>query len=267
MIDEVETLQALATHKTMGKAALSLRVTQSTVSKRIQTLEHKCNKELIVKVGRNVELTLDGKELLLEALPHIRSLKEIFDKPNQQEETSLIIGFSEAILSSWGSKLLAKFAKKNKDVIIEPHAHRSPVIIEKIASSDFNFGIIAGDVKEIAGLYYEKIGKEEMVLIGESGRLFCVEITSGTWRSIEKDVLKKKITIDERSEFFFPIVNLVKNGFCRGLVPETVAISAGFKESDMTYTGIYRPIYAAGRKSAYQRKDIVKLVDFFKQNF
>lgn len=267
MIDEIETLQALAIHKTMGKAALSLRLTQSTVSKRLQNLENKCKKELIAKVGRYVELTVDGKDLLEHALPHIRSLKEIFDSPPKQERTSLVIGFSEAILSSWGAKLLAKFARKNKDIKIEPHAHRSPVIIEKLASSDFNFAIIAGDVKKSPGLFYEQIGKEEMVLIGESGRLFCVEITSGTWRSIEKAVFKKNISIDERSEFFFPIVNLVKNGFCKGLVPETVALSAGFKNNEMKRTGIYRPIYAAGRKRAFQRKDVIKLLAFFKENF
>lgn len=262
MIEELETLEALARHKTMGKAATFLRITQSSVSKRIQALELLSNKELIVKSGRLVVLTPAAYSLLEKTLPHIRELKEIVSGESESLASRISIGFSESILSSWGSEVIAKYSQKFKDVTIEPHAHRTPVIVDKVVSGDYSVAIVGGEPKNYPGLHFESIGKEEMVIVGKSGRLFCAEVTSGTWASISKQAKKAKIVIDERSEFLSPIGHMAKKGFCRGLVPVSVARSAGFSKKEMQRLNIYRPIYAVRRKRAFLREDISELLNY-----
>ncbi|MFG1591794.1 LysR family transcriptional regulator [Halobacteriovorax sp. CON-3] len=264
MLVELETLNALAKYKTMGKAATSLRVTQSTVSKRIQSLEQQTKKILVVKKGRNVEITTAGQKLLFDSLPLMQKLKEILDQ-DYEEMSRLAIGFSESILSSWGAKFITDFAKKNKEVIIEPHAHRTPVLADKVASGDYALAVVGGRPRNIPGIHVEEVAKEEMVIIGKKGRLFCVEETSGTWASIAKDVNRKKIIIDERSEFLSPIAQMAKSGFCRGLVPESIAKSVGVRSDQMKKTGIYRPIYIVARKRSFERENVKLFIKALKE--
>jgi len=262
MLDELETLSALAKHKTMGRAATSLRITQSSVSKRIQSLEQISHKELIVKNGRFVELTPAAFELLDKALPLLSELKETVQGEEGLHTLRISIGFSESILSSWGAHLISKLSRKFPENIFEPHAHRTPVIVDKVVSGDYNIAIVGGEPKNFPGLYFERIGEEEMVVVGETGDLFCAEVTSGTWASIANETAKQGLRIDERSEFLSPIAKMAKHGFCRGLVPSAVAKNAGFSKREMTYSGIKRPIYAVGRKRAFLRSDISKILNY-----
>lgn len=249
MLDAIETLEAIKKHKTMSKAATALRVTQSSVSKRIANLEIHCAKKLIVKNGRNVELTKEAHLLLEKSLPLIFELKDILYKDEGASIQNLSVGFSESILSTWGAVALGKFALNHPLINIIPHAHRSPVIVDQVTSSDIQLAIVAGKVDLRAGVHGELIGSEKMVLIGDKKRpLYCGETTSGTWRSIEKNVYKKGLIIDHRSEFFSPLAHLAREGFCQALVPEGVAINAGIDKSEMKYNGIKRPIYALARK-------------------
>ena len=272
MIIELETLNALNKHKTMGRAATALRVTQSSVSKRIQALESMTHKILIKKNGRHVELTQEGQRLLDDGLPLLRELKDLIGQKDSVDIIRLDIGFSESILSSWGAKAIGAYSKvlrkrqstQEKSVTIAPHAHRTPVIVDRVSSGDYNLAIIGGEPRLTPGIHTEKVGEEEMVIIGKRGDLFCVGIDSGTWKSIAENVKKKKIKIDERSEFLSPIAHLAKNGFCRGLVPISVALSAGFRRDQMTSTGLSRPIYAVGRKRAFLRDEVVEFLDFIR---
>lgn len=262
MIDEIETLNALAKHKTMGRAATSLRITQSSVSKRIQSLETLTNKSLISKKGRYVELTYVGNLLLEKALPLVRDLKELIGEDSEPALSRIAIGFSESILSTWGARLIGSYVDENKNILLEPHAHRTPVIVDKVVSGDYSLAIVGGEPKNFPGLHFEKIGEEEMVIIGKKGRLFCAETSSGTWTSIKKVVEQKGIIIEERSEFLSPIAHMARSGFCRGLVPISVALGAGFVKKEIKRIGISRPIYAVARKRAFLREDISKFLIF-----
>jgi len=262
MIHELETLNALAKHRTMGKAATSLRITQSSVSKRIQSLEAISNKELVVKRGRYVELTHAGNLLLERALPLLRELKEVVGDEPERDLSRITVGFSDSILSSWGAKMIGKYANQNKNVLLEPHAHRTPVIVDKVVAGDYIIAIVGGEPKNYPGLHFEKIGEEEMVIVGTRGSLFCAEVTSGTWGAISNEIEAKKIVVEERSEFLSPIAHMARGGFCRGLVPYSVALSAGFTKKEMKKTGVSRPIFAVARKRALMRDDIAHFLEY-----
>lgn len=267
MILEIETLEALSKHKTMSATATSLYVTQSTVSKRIQSLEDKCGEKLVVKNGRYVELTEFALHLIKESSPHITSIKDLVaNSSNITQRRVISLGFSESLLSYWGAKILGDFAKENPDLTIEPHAHSSVVIEDKVSSSGLNFAITAGVPSKRAGVLVEMIGHEEMVIVGNDEKpIFCLSTASSTWHAIADQVYAKGIEVTERADFFHPIAYLALNGFCRALIPINIAKSVGFDESDITRTDVYRPIYAVGRKSAFNLDDVMKLVKYFKK--
>ena len=69
MFAHIETLSALAAAGTMTRAAIQLRITQSTVSKRIAALEREVGQPLVEACGRGVRLTPVGHRLLERATP------------------------------------------------------------------------------------------------------------------------------------------------------------------------------------------------------
>lgn len=266
MIELIETLEAIKKHKTMGKAATSLRLTQSSVSKRIQTLEYECGKRLVVKNGRYIELTKEAHLLLEKSLPLVYELKDILYKDADPIIQNINIGFSESIISTWGARALAKYSKKNPQINITPHAHRSPVIVDQVTSSDIQLAIVAGKVDIRPGIHVELIGDEKMVIVGNKKLpLYCGESSSGTWRAIEREIILKGLVIDQRSEFFSPLAQLAKEGFCQSLVPEGVALKSGIKKKDIKYIGITRPIYALARKRFFLRQSNLDLMETLKK--
>ena len=101
MIENLETLLILARTGTMVEASTELRITQSAVSKRISSLERYYDRKLIQKKGRRVELTHHGRRLVDKIYPILSELRDLFiDEVTAKGQ--LVIGVSDAILSSWG---------------------------------------------------------------------------------------------------------------------------------------------------------------------
>ena len=105
MIENLETLQALARTGTMMEASTELRITQSAVSKRISSLERHYSRKLIQKKGRRVELTQHGQRLVDKVTPLLSELRDLFIDEITSASGELIIGVSDAILSSWGPEI------------------------------------------------------------------------------------------------------------------------------------------------------------------
>lgn len=64
MLDHIDTLATLADAGTMTRAATRLRLSQSSVSKRIAALEREVGRKLVEAQGRGVRLTPAGQRLL-----------------------------------------------------------------------------------------------------------------------------------------------------------------------------------------------------------
>ena len=105
MIENMETLLVLSRTGTMMEASTELRVSQSAVSERIAALENYYDKKLIQKKGRRVELTQHGKRLVDRISPILSELRDMFIEEGVGGKGELVIGVSDAILSSWGPEV------------------------------------------------------------------------------------------------------------------------------------------------------------------
>lgn len=236
MIDGLEALFALERTGTISEAAAQLRLTQSAVSKRIQALQNEMLFPLIEPDGRRVRLTAKGSALLDKARPLISELKNLKHLEIENEMTQFSIGLSDSIAASWGPKLIRLAAKKEKNILLDIHVHRSTLIEENIKLGRYHLGLCVSPHIE-NHLVYDVISEEPMVLLNNrfdslshSDTLITIESNSATWKAIGAEVLKhpqlKKYQLTY-VESFAAIVQMVQEGFGHGLVPLGVALTMG----------------------------------------
>ena len=165
VIENLETLMTLSRTGTMMETATVLKISQSAVSKRIAALERYYDRELIERHGRRVALTHHGTRLVEKVTPLISELRGVFLEDNALRKGKIIMGVSEAILSSWGSRLFARVQADLPDVEFTFHAQRSPVVLDRIRSGEYMVGICTGYSDADTDLQSEIIRREPMVII------------------------------------------------------------------------------------------------------
>ena len=265
MIENLETLLTLARTGTMMEASTELRITQSAVSKRISTLERYYDRKLIQKKGRRVELTQHGQRLVDKISPVLSELRDLFIDEVTSARGELIIGVSDAILSSWGPGVFHKISKEMSEVNFIFHTHRTPVVLDRIRSGEFMVGVCTGSDTLDTDLQSEVLTREPMVIIpsgltpidfpkrGELG-VITIEDYSGAWRSFRDEVQRLGIRREVSLESFFSVAQMAIAGFGHGMVPIGVARTLKVPESSLINLGeqgLYRPVRFVARKSTY----------------
>jgi len=265
MIENLETLLTLARTGTMMEASTELRITQSAVSKRISTLERYYDRKLIQKKGRRVELTQHGQRLVDKISPVLSELRDLFIDEVTSARGELVIGVSDAILSSWGPGVFHKISKEMSEVNFIFHTHRTPVVLDRIRSGEFMVGVCTGSDTLDTDLQSEVLTREPMVIIpsgltpidfpkrGELG-VITIEDYSGAWRSFRDEVQRLGIRREVSLESFFSVAQMAIAGFGHGMVPIGVARTLKVPESSLINLGeqgLYRPVRFVARKSTY----------------
>ena len=267
MIDNLETLITLSRTGTMMETATILKISQSAVSKRIASLEHYYDRDLIERHGRRVVLTHHGLRLVEKGTPLISELRSVFLEDSAERKGKIITGVSEAILSSWGPRLFARVRSDLPDVQFIFHAQRSPVVLDRIRSGEYMVGICTGSSDSDSDLQSEIIRLEPMVIIpsglstlsyeiGDVLEVITIESRSGAWRSIEDSMKKLNLKRIVSLESFFGVAQMAIAGFGHGLVPEGVARTLGVATNQMiplSDHGINRPVRFVARKSIFSQ--------------
>ncbi|MFP6816970.1 MAG: LysR family transcriptional regulator [Pseudomonadales bacterium] len=267
MIENLETLVTLAKAGTMMETSTVLKISQSAVSKRIAALERYYDRELIERHGRRVVLTHQGTRLVEKVTPLLWELRGVFLEDNALRKGKIIIGVSEAILSSWGPRLFAEVQQQTPEVEFTFHAQRSPVVLDRIRSGEYMVGICTGFADADTDLQSEVIRLEPMVIvpsaladlkyqIGEELEVITIESRSGAWRSIEEDMRRLRLKRSVSLESFFGVAQMALAGFGHGLVPEGVARTLGVSSKQfiaLDEAGLNRPVRFVARKSMFSQ--------------
>ena len=228
MIDQLEALVALARCGTMQRAALELRVTQSAVSKRIAQLEEELKAPLLEPSGRGVKFTARGMVVVEGAKDVIRAYRGLVNPHTERPTGELTIGVSESVLGSWGARCLAAVAAALPEVSIVLHAHRSPVVMERVSAGEYAAGIVAGRAETHPGLHVQPLAEEEMVIVPRGlqkvplakavGNLHVIEVTAATWQSAERTLARRlddsrlTLNVTGRVESFTALVQMARAG-------------------------------------------------------
>ena len=265
MIENLETLLALSRTGTMMEASTDLRISQSAVSKRIRNLEKYYDRKLIQKKGRRVELTQHGQRLVDKISPILSEIRDMFIDEVGSGRGELVIGVSDAILSSWGPRVFFKTKIEMPEVRFVFHTHRTPVVLDRIRSGEFMVGVCTGSDALDTDLQSEVLTHEPMVIIPSgcqkiafprTGELSVITIEdySGAWRSFKDEVQKLRIKREVSLESFFSVAQMAIAGFGHGMVPVGVARTLKVPEDcliNLGDKGLNRPVRFVARKSTY----------------
>ena len=265
MIENLETLLALSRAGTMMEASTDLRISQSAVSKRIAALEKYYDRKLVQKKGRRVELTRYGRKLVDRVSPILSELRDMFIDDAASGSGELVIGVSDAILSSWGPEVFFNCKLEMPDVNFVFHTHRTPVVLDRIRSGEFMIGVCTGSDDLDTDLQSEVLTQEPMVIIpsgcthmtfpkkGELG-VITIEDYSGAWRSFKDEAQRLRIHREVSLESFFSVAQMAIAGFGHGMVPIGVARTLKVPEAcliNLGDKGLTRPVRFVARKSTY----------------
>ena len=273
MIENIETLAALSETGTMTRAGTRLRISQSAVSKRIDALESAVGRKLIEPVGRRVRLTAAGIQLLEKTAPFMAALREAVADESPVQGSRLVIGISESILSSWGSRVLAGVVRAIPRLELDINAHRSPVVIDHVRSGEYMLAICADMREYSADMTSEPLVDEPMVLVpsgltpfrlrrGTTLSVITIEPHATTWRHLEHRIRALSggwdIRIDavQTLQSFAGIVQMARSGFGHGLAPLGIARALGIPEEALIRfpdPGLSRPIALVGRSTTFAR--------------
>ncbi|MCH2660301.1 LysR family transcriptional regulator [bacterium] len=267
MFDQIETLSTLAATGTMTRTATQLRITQSTVSKRIAALEREVGQPLTEAHGRGVRLTPVGHRLLERAAPLVAALRQALREEETHHTGRLALGISESILASWGPRVLATVRRAAPEIDLQINAHRSPAAIERVRAGEYALALAAGVSEETPDLRAVPLLEEPMVLVpanlkpftptaGTTIPVLTIESGSATWTYLQRRLrhqAKKwryKIEVTRTLQSFTAIVQMARSGFGHGLVPLGVARALGIRSGDLIRfpaPGLTRPISLIGR--------------------
>lgn len=265
MIEGIEALIALERTGTISEAAAQLRLTQSAVSKRLQSLQNQVSFKLLEPDGRRVKLTPQAQEFLTRARPLISELKGLQQLNIQNGVTRYSIALSDSIAATWGPKLLKQVLKKTKNLELDLHVHRSTLVEENVKLGRYDLGLCipSHSFQTSGSLIHTHIVNEPLVFvynqfnedaISETNKTITIERNSGTWKTLEDKLLKNTKT--KNSEFVFvesfsAISQMVKEGFGNGIIP--LGIAQYFNIPRKSYTlftpSIHREIKLISRKN------------------
>lgn len=123
-----------------------LCVTQPAISHLLRTLEEGLDFKLFEKVGRSLELTVNGRRFFEEARLSIKAVSDIQQKAEAIRQGKLghiriaaLPAYADGIVGS----VVGSFLAQHKGVFVEIESFGMTQVIELVASGQFDLGIVA----------------------------------------------------------------------------------------------------------------------------
>jgi len=281
MLDLLETFFALAEQGTMLRTAAYLRVSQSTVSKRIQALESELGQKLIERSGRNVELTDKGKQIAISSKEIFVQLKNVLHQEIATGRKQISISISSGIIISWGPMIVKEIEKLVPLVSFSIGTYSSTASMERVRSGEHMLALCHGTGISAPDLSAEHIFDERMVIVpsqlqplvikrSDTVKIIGPEIHSESWAALSLQLERSrqrwgfKLEVERSLVSFGGICKLALAGFGHGLVPLAVAESFGIKREKLFHFRapyLTLPVNILARKSVLETplvRDVIR---------
>lgn len=265
MLDGIEALMALEKHETVSQAALSLRLTQSAVSKRLQALQNELDIKLLEPDGRRLKLTPEAMQFLSKAKPLLLELKNLsLSADNKNTHVShFSLALSDSIAGSFGPNVINKTLKSLKNLKLDLHVHRSLMLLENVTLGKYQLGICTtnDNRKDLASFH---LVDEPMALLHAENKdrpnrtlpIITIEENSATWKSIGHTIKKEYPHYFSNSviyvESFLAVYQMSKVGLGNGIIPLGLCKELQIKKKNYKKLKVTRPISLVTRKTIAQ---------------
>ncbi|MEE0202324.1 MAG: LysR family transcriptional regulator [Muricomes sp.] len=152
------------------KAAERLNYAQSTITLQVQLLEQELSVKLFEKIGRKMELSQAGKELLpyIDAVLAAVEQMENYGKGEHKMTGTLSIAIPETLLSYQMPQVLKTFRKMAPSIKLSLQTPNCYEIREKIINGVVDLGVHYDIGGYGSSLIVEKLGYYDLVLVGST---------------------------------------------------------------------------------------------------
>src|SRR5271169_2246599 len=272
MLDGIDALSALDRFGTVSEAATRLRLTQSAVSKRIQTLQASLGFPIVEPDGRRLRLTARAMAFLERARPIVAELRGLDAPTVSATETFFSLALADSIAASWGPKVVARALEALPGLSLGLHAHRSVLLVESVRLGRYHMGV-STDVPSATDLIRCPLVEEPLLLVNSGllpraareAPLILIEPNSATWRAIEPQLGQHHPRLLARGlipvESFGAALQMARAGFGNALVPLGLVIEMGVhRASCRRLAGVRRSVSLLTRKTIYQTDSFRRLL-------
>lgn len=164
---ELETFIAVAQTGSFSLAAQRLHVTQPSVTGRVQRLESALGTRLLVRTTRKVEITPDGRKLLLEAIAAIKGLRSVVEGFRQRARLArhrVVIAATPMLAALTLPPVIHAYSERYTDVQIELRDLQYPDALAALDAGTADVAVLALE-EEDAGYRFQSLWTDDMVLV------------------------------------------------------------------------------------------------------
>ena len=142
---------AIAREQNITKAAETLYITQSTLSRQMMELEKQLGKKLFVRGKRKLTLTEEGEFLrgrAQEILSLVESTEDAFQTGDETIRGHITIGCGETIVMDHIAELLAEFHRLHPEVQLHTHSGDADMILDRLDKGLVDMGLLLGPIRQ-----------------------------------------------------------------------------------------------------------------------
>ena len=149
-IRQLETFYWIARQGTFGGAAERLFTSQANVSARIRELEGELEVELFDRIGRNVQLTLKGRELLVHATKVVAAAAQLRMAAGRRQlvQGLVKIGLGEVIAMRSLVSMMGELKRLCPGMDIEFEVDVNARLLQRLARGGIDIAVIGGPVDD-----------------------------------------------------------------------------------------------------------------------
>lgn len=171
---QISIFEAVANQLSYTKAAKQLHLTQPAVSMQIKQLEDAAGVPLFETIGRQLQLTHAGEEMLRYARQIINNVDEVenlFDELKGLSKGSLSISVATTA-GAFATRLISAFAKQHPDISFNLNVANRRTLLEELDRNERDF-VIMGRPPAGQNLVAKRIMDNPLVIVAPADHPLC----------------------------------------------------------------------------------------------
>lgn len=239
-ITSIEMVCWIARLGSFTAAAERLHTTQPAISARVRELEDRLGKQLFVRKGRGVELTIEGREFVERAEPLLRQIEDLAVSVSKSGAGGTIrIGISSICLDLF-AEVAVRLRRVMPRVVFDVRMDRASKLFDDIGGRKLDVALVSGPV-EAHRFASKRLGFDRMLWATSPGiaeryasvglaamfaevPLWCLTRDSFYWSNAVAILLSHDIEVDRFNEINNTLAasRIVQCGGGIGLLSETM---------------------------------------------
>lgn len=142
---------AVAREENITKAAETLYLTQSTLSKQMMDLEQQLGKQLFIRGKRKITLTEEGvflRNRAQEIISLIENTESALQTDSEHLRGDITIGCGETIVMDYIADLYATFHTQYPEVKFHTHSGDADTVLERLDKGLVDMGLLLGPIRQ-----------------------------------------------------------------------------------------------------------------------